>query len=150
MLNRIPDFNALGELPEGIHWAEWDEISLRFGSNIHRKKMLDGLKMAFTQLKIAGCKYAYLDGSFVTDSQFPDDFDACWDVTGVDASILFINIPVLFDFDNGRLNQKMLFYGEFFPYAPSNTGTYSILEFFQYNRNGQKKGIIGIKVDELK
>jgi len=150
VLKKIPDFNAFGELPEGIHWAEWDKISLRFGSNIHRKKMLAGLKMVFTQLKIAGCKHVYLDGSFVTNKQFPNDFDACWDVTGVDVSILFNIIPELFDFNNGRLNQKMLFYGEFIPYDPSKTGTYSILEFFQYNRNGQKKGIIGIKVDELK
>ncbi len=146
----IPDFNTFGELPEGVHWADWDEISLRFGRNNHRKNMLDGLKMVLTQLKIAGCKFVYLDGSFVTNKEFPNDFDACWDVTGVDASILFNNIPELFDFNNGRLNQKMLFYGEFIPYYPNTTGSYSILEFFQYNRNGQKKGIIGIKVDELK
>ena len=150
MLNKIPNFNILGELPEGIYWAECDEISLRFGCNIHRKKMLDRLKMVLAHLKIAGCKYVYLDGSFVTNKQFPIDFDACWDITGVDASILFNNIPELFDFYNGRLNQKMLFYGEFIPYDPSKTGTYSILEFFQYNRNSQKKGIIGIKLDELK
>ncbi len=150
MLNKIPNFNILGELPEGIHWAEWDEISLKFSCNIHRKKMLDGLKVVLTHLKMAGCKYVYLDGTFVTNKQFPNDFDVCWDITGVDASILFNNIPELFDFYNGRLNQKMLFYGEFIPYDPSKTGTYSILEFFQYNRNGQKKGIIGIKVDKLK
>ena len=112
--------------------------------------MLDRLKIVITQLKIAGCKYIYLDGSFVTNKQFPNDYDICWDVTGVDDSTLFNNIPELFDFNNGRINQKGLFYGEFIPFDPRKIGTYSILEFFQYNRNNQKKGIIGIKVNEIK
>ncbi len=149
MLNKIPDFNAFGELPEGIFWAKWDEISLKFGTNAHRKNMLKGMKMVIIQLKIAGCKYVYLDGSFITDKQFPNDYDVCWDIMGVDTSILLKNIPELFDFNNGRRNQKMLFYGEFLPYDPRKSKKFSILEFFQHNRNGQKKGIIGIEVDEI-
>ena len=87
---------GLGENSYTI-WAGWDEISHRFGNNIYRNKMLDRLKIVITQLKIAGCKYIYLDGSFVTNKQFPNDYDICWDVTGVDDSTLFNNIPELFD-----------------------------------------------------
>ena len=144
----IPVFNDLGELPEGIHWADWDEISTKFGYNLKRIKMLNGLMLVLNYLKVAGCKYAYLDGSFVTIKEFPNDYDVCWDIVGVDISILNNLVPELINFDRDRRNQKMLFLGEFLPYNP-RLKSYSILEFFQFNRNDIKKGIIGIEVDKI-
>lgn len=109
----IPDFDAEGKLPNGIHWAEWTEVVDKFGLTAHRKRLLMGLKMALEQLKAAGCSTFYLDGSFVTAKEHPEDYDACWDVVGVDPTNLD---PIFFDFldfDRARAAQKAKYFGEF-------------------------------------
>ena len=39
-------------------------------------------------LRAAGCKRAYIDGSFITTKEHPGDFDACWDLDGVDFDVI--------------------------------------------------------------
>jgi hypothetical protein len=48
-----------------------------------------------TQLKAAGCRTIYIDGSFVTSKQKPGDFDACWEDNGVDIKYLESIAPTL-------------------------------------------------------
>ena len=38
---------------------------------------LDRFEAAMVNLRDAGCKTVYVDGSFVTDKERPGDFDAC-------------------------------------------------------------------------
>ncbi len=71
-----------------------------------------GLKAALENLSGAGCRTAYVDGSFVTSKAIPNDYDACWEETGFDPVILD---PVLLIFDPGRAAQKAKYMGEFFP-----------------------------------
>jgi hypothetical protein len=76
------------------------------------------------------------------------DFDACWDVVGVDASLLD---PVLLDFDDGRRAQKERFGGELFlanAQADAESGAL-FLDFFQRDRDGEPKGIIQIDLEDL-
>ncbi|EDX70939.1 hypothetical protein MC7420_8190 [Coleofasciculus chthonoplastes PCC 7420] len=40
--------------------------------------MIDGLELAMTQLKAAGCRTIYIDGSFITSKPNPGDFDAAY------------------------------------------------------------------------
>ena len=54
-------------------------------------------------LKAAGCRTVYVDGSFVTSKELPNDYDACWEEAGVDPETLD---PVLLTFDAGRATQK--------------------------------------------
>jgi hypothetical protein len=61
--------------------------------------LLIGLREALARLKAAGCRLVYLDGSFVTSKPQPEDFDACWGVTGVDVESLD---PVFLDFSDSR------------------------------------------------
>lgn len=42
----IPEFDEIGNLPAGVHWAEWDEFQERFGCNKRRKLLMGGLKQA--------------------------------------------------------------------------------------------------------
>ena len=44
---------------------------------------------------MAGCRRAYVDGSFVTAKEVPGDFDGCWEAEDVDPDALD---PVLLDF----------------------------------------------------
>jgi hypothetical protein len=138
----VPAFQYDGNLPPGIHWADWTEIALRFGGTPHRRILLRGLQEAAGQLSQAGCKAIFLDGSFVTAKEQPGDFDACWDIADVDPDRLD---PIFFDFENGRAAQKARFYGEFFPaQLPEGWSGKAFLEFFQTDKEtGNPKGIVG-------
>lgn len=141
----IPNFEGSGNLPAGVHLATIDEVVKRFGYNSHRKDLLVGLKAALSALKKAGCKCVYLDGSFVTDKKFPNDYDACWDTNGVDPSALDMTF---LDFANGRKSQKAKYKGEFFigSTVASSIPRLTFLEFFQQDKNGDPKGIIQINL----
>ncbi len=140
----IPSLEKNDNLPPGIHWAEWKEFEERFGTNSHRRKLLKGLKAAIASLRKAGCRAIYIDGSFVTAKELPNDFDGCWSVEGVDPDLLD---PVLLDFSNGRAAQKAKYGGELFPAELIEGGSGKTwLDFFQQDRNGNPKGIVGIQL----
>src|SRR5688500_10638 len=88
------------------------ELVARYGSTPHRLALLSGLKAAVDALRAAGCRRAYIDGSFVTAKARPADFDACWEVDGVDLARLD---PVLMTFAQRRAAQKQKYGGELFP-----------------------------------
>lgn len=139
----IPTFDHAGNLPEGVYWASWKEFEERFGFNPHRRKLLKGLQTAIVSLRKAGCRAVFIDGSFVTKKERPNDFDVCWSVEDVDPNLLD---PVLLDFSNGRAAQKAKYGGELFPAELIEAGSGKpFLEFFQIDRvTGQPKGIVGI------
>jgi hypothetical protein len=84
----IPEWSANGDLPPGIHVAARKEVRDRLAFNPWRRKLLDGFESACKLLRRAGCSLVYLDGSFVTRKERPGDFDACWDIQGVDEDAL--------------------------------------------------------------
>ena len=118
----IPQFDADGLLPPEIHRATWDEVTAKFGNTPWRRQILDGLEMAIDSLRRAGCRTVYIDGSFVTNKEIPNDFDA------------------------GRAAQKGRYLGELFPASAGATAEgISFLEFFQTDREtGRIKGIVAV------
>jgi hypothetical protein len=148
----IPEFNDNGNLPPGVHWAEWEEFKEIFGTSLTRQRMVDGLELAMTQLKSAGCRTIYIDGSFVTTKQKPGDFDACWEDNGVDINYLQSIAPALFNFALLRAEQKNQYKGEIFPsnYPANDSGT-AYIDFFQFDtRTNTRKGIIAIDLQRWK
>lgn len=142
----IANFNNSGNLPPGIHYTNWTEFSERFGFNIYRKRILNGMKNALNNLKSCGCKKVYLDGSFTTAKNRPGDFDGCWEPDGVDLEQLD---PVLKDFSNGRKAQKGKYSGEFF-IASSTSSSGTMLDFFQHDKEtGDPKGIVCLDLEEF-
>ncbi len=89
----------------------------------------------------------YIDGSFVTTKSDPGDYDACWDIDGVDVDILDL---VFLDFSGGRAAQKRKYFGEFFPaQMPEGASGKAFLEFFQGDKEtGRSKGIVGLNLQE--
>ncbi len=142
----IPDFDSDGNLPPGIHWATWKEFDDHFGTTAHRRRLLGGLRLALNVLQSVGCTTVYIDGSFVTSKQAPNDFDACWDTEGVDIDLLFKVEPFLLIFPEGRIIQKAKYFGEFFPTDSIEGGSgRTFLNFFQIDKEtGYQKGIIGL------
>ena len=142
-MSEIPAFSASGLLPPGVHWATWEEVIDRFGTNPWRQHLLTGLRAALENLQVAGCRTVYLDGSFATSKDIPNDYDACWEEAGVDPDVLD---PVLLTFDPGRVTQKAKYLGELFPasFVADQDGL-SFLEFFQADKDsGEPRGIIAI------
>ena len=126
------------QLPPGVHVTTWRELAERFGTNERRREILAGLLRALQALKAAGCRRAFVDGSFVTSKEVPGDFDGCWDHNGVDFDALD---PVLLDFNGHREAQKARFGGEMFI---ADTPGNRFLDFFQLDRDGRPKGIVQI------
>ncbi len=131
----------------GDYWADWGEIGERFGTNDHRQDLLVGLRAALVALAEAGCRTAYIDGSFVTDKERANDFDACWDPDGVDLDALD---PVLLDLAHPRTAQKARYGGELFPNVAQAGSVPPFLEFFQVDRDtGGPKGIVAVDLRRL-
>ena len=145
----IPSFDENGLLPPGIHWAAWDEFLQRFGTSSWRLRLARGVRAAIENLKNAGCLTVYINGSFVTAKDVPNDFDACWEEAGVDPTVLD---PVLLTFDPGRVTQKAKYLGKLFPASAIADGDgFSFVEFFQTDKDtGGPKGIVAIDLGDLR
>ncbi len=141
-------FQPNGNLANGVHLMTIDEFEAFFGYTEHRRKLISGLKRGMAQLKDCGCKEIYIDGSFVTTKETPNDFDACWNADGVDLKKLQSQYPIIIDFDNDRINQKRMYFGEFFPaqIPASNKPLILYYYFFQRDRDGNPKGMIQINL----
>jgi len=145
----IPPFDDNGNLPPEIYYCTWEEFVERFQINPRRSRLIQGLKKAIVQLKAAGCQTIYINGSFVTDKLNPGDFDACWDIEGVNIDYLRKNAPVLLNHYDQRSAQKSKYGGEFFPceWVVDEFGT-TAFYLFQVDINSNRKGIIAIDLRE--
>lgn len=145
----IPPHEKNGLLPPGLHWAaDSSELAQRFAASTRRRRLFDGLLEGAYLLRFAGCRFLYVDGSFVTTKEHPNDFDACWDPLGVELEKLD---PIFFEFKNFRFSQKQRFGGEFFPSSSKADGpSCTFFEFFQNDKEtGTPKGLVAIKLSTL-
>ncbi len=134
-----------------MHEATWHEILVRYGFNARRLRLLAGFKAALDSLRQVGCARVYLDGSFVMAKELPNDFDACWEMAGLDFDALDSLQPTLLDWSHRRAAQKAMFGGELFiaESAADPWGT-PYLEFFQRDRDsGEPKGIVALSLGDL-
>jgi hypothetical protein len=143
----IPPLDPLtGYLPPGVHSASWAEVLSRFASNSHRVRLINGLREALLNLAAAGCRSAILDGSFVSNKELPNDYDAAYNTVGVDPLQMD---PVFFEFSNGRAAMKAKYGGEFFPASAHAGGGVLYRDFFLKDRNGVSKGVLLIDLGGL-
>ena len=141
----LPEFDAFGNLPPGVHWATWDVLVERFGGNAHRQALVAGLRRVLIALQAAGCDTAYVNGSFVTAREDPGDYDLCWDVGDrVDPKLLD---PVLLPGRRREAKEKYL--GDILPNMPMNPTGSTVLQFFQQDEDGRLKGIVAISLSNL-
>ena len=146
-------FNADGNLPEGIHLLSWDDFAALFGRTPERRRLIGGCLRALQELRQAGCQTAYVGGSLVPDKERiygtpPSDFDGCWDGNGVDPDRLDL---VLLQFADRCAAQKLKYFGELYPTClPAGRTGGSFLEFFQTDKHtGQAKGIVQLDLEHL-
>jgi hypothetical protein len=144
----IPDLVDIGAswkvLPFGIHTTTLIEVEEHFATNARRQQLFKGLLSACKALKAAGCSTIYLDGSYVTDKEFPGDYDICWNPIGVDEKKLD---KVFLDFSDKRKKQKLKYGGEFFLASAKADQTHLFIQYFQQDKETNlEKGILRIQL----
>jgi hypothetical protein len=142
----IPPSDPTGNLPPGVHEAEWDEFAERFGSTERRQKLLAGLSEVMALLADVDCPRVYVNGSFVTNKPEPEDFDACWELEGVNVVRLEQLESLLLRYADRRSAQKDTYGGELFPvFARQIGGGTGFMTFFQVDEfTGSPKGIVAL------
>jgi hypothetical protein len=108
----------------------------RFVANSHRQRLATGLAAALRKLGIAGCRRVVIGGSFVTNKEYPNDFDGWYESFGLDLNVL----DRLF-LEDTRLQFEILGGTLFEP--PNYEG------FFQTDREGRPKGVIVLDPKEM-
>jgi hypothetical protein len=141
-MSSIPDFDENGNLPPGIYDVSLRDIERHFTWTDRRKQLFEGFKRAIANLTKAKVKKVWVDGSFVTSKDDPNDIDGCWQADEyVDADLLD---PVFLDMHPPREAMKVKYGVDFLiagvPIADSPGNT--IEEFFQIDRDDNKKGIL--------
>lgn len=139
-------FDYKGFLSPGIYILKFEELNKAFGLSERREELLTKLYFALVNLKEAGIKKVYLDGSFVTTKESPNDIDGCWDWED-DADANKID-PVLLNLQNRKFMKEK--YGVDFFLANIEEGGSGLpfIEFFQLTRDGERKGIILLELDK--
>ena len=137
----IPNFDDNGNLPKGVYEVSITEIENKLTWTKKRKELFSGLVAAVSNLKSAGVRYVYIDGSFTTSKDEPNDIDGCW-VPNRDIKKSIID-KVFIDREppRERMFEK---YGVDFLIAGLDFGKAgrTIEDFFQEDRSGARKGII--------
>lgn len=107
-----------------------------------------GLRSVLRELASAGCRRAWLDGSFVTEKELPGDFDLAWDPDTVDHDALD---EVLLDLDPPRLSQKEKYGGDVLPNVVEGGSGMPFLDFFQQDAvTGQPRGIVELGLEDFR
>lgn len=77
----IPNFTEKGLLPKGVHSCSLDEAREYFATNTHRKKLWEDFLRFLKEIKNKGLTGdLFIDGSFVTDKEEPNDIEVTLDV----------------------------------------------------------------------
>ena len=140
----LPDFDANGNFPPGIYRVSLREVEQRLAWNERRRGLFSGLEQALNNLFGAGVERVWIDGSFVTAKEEPGDIDGCWEYTlSVDVDRLD---TVFLELDPPREAMKEKYGTDFLISGTTiiDAGGQPIEEFFQIDRNGNRKGILVI------
>ncbi len=140
----IPFFNETGELPDGEYDVSLDAIENRFGcANEQRRLLMQGLRAAAVNLSKANVRKLWIDGSFVTNKEHPNDIDGVWETNDqIDLTVL---VPV---FLGNRAAMKDQYGLDFFPDVIEAGSGLPFPTFFRTNRDQEPKGILVVRLGE--
>ena len=145
----IPGFTEEGLLPLGIHETDLEELEEKMGWSRKRRELLEGLEEALELMAASGVVKAYLDGSFVTDKDRPNDIDGCYDLAeDVAEEELGRLAPIFPPNPTNREEAKRRFGVDFFPAAVTELGSgQPFLRSFQTDREGHERGVLSVDLD---
>jgi hypothetical protein len=131
-----------------MHPATLAEVEAVFVTTPRRRRLFEGLRLALQNLRTAGGRRVFIDGSFVTTKADPNDIDGCWEWT--EEVNLDLLDPVLLDFAQARRAMRDKYSVDFFlaTWVEAGSGL-TFLDFFQRNRADDPKGIVQLDLEEM-
>jgi hypothetical protein len=137
----IPDFDENNNLPPGIHDATVAEVRTRF-ANERRKQLFAAFEEVISILSECNCPEVYLDGSFITTKEEPNDYDLCYESKGI------VRTLRLREFLTNSDTRKEKYLGDIFIHMPEPPYYVSHVEHWQKDgrKDGMRKGIVRIKL----
>ena len=90
------NFNTKGNLYQTVELT-YEEFNQHFGTNQRRMEQIKNALSFFRIFHSCGCQAVYVDGSFVSKKEYPEDINLCFDLTGVDAENIEREFPQFFD-----------------------------------------------------
>jgi hypothetical protein len=144
----IPQFSEDGLLPPGVHETDLEELREKMGWSRKRQELLEGLEEALELMASCRVERVYLDGSFVTDKDRPNDIDGCYDLAeDVTAEDLKRLAPIFPPNPSNRAEAKRRFGVDLFPAAATELGSgQPFLRFFQTDREGRERGVLSVEL----
>ena len=136
----IPGLNQNGLLPRGVHDCTLDEIAGSFAENPHRKQLFQNLVACLKQeIRPVFVHPIFVDGSFVTDKDEPEDVDIVLDLKGASdeqkwQGLMFMTVR------QHRFRQE---YNVHFWINFDTPNSSDFTEYFQYigNKTARSKGL---------
>ncbi len=137
-------------MPPGIYETDFEELNEKMGWSRRRLALLDGLETALELMAASGVRRVYLDGSFVTEKDRPNDIDGCYDVeAGATGEQLEGMAPIFPPSSDNRAKAKEMHGVDFFPAAATELGSgQPFLRFFQKDRQGRNRGVLALEVSD--
>lgn len=143
----LAEFTSEGDLPLGVHSANWREFQSRFGTSTPRRVWLLGrlellLGLATSTKKL---RRVFVWGSYVSSKPSPNDLDILL-IMDEDSEVERIDLSAQAIFDS--VQAKLLFDADVF-WARSSTGQETLrtwLETYQITRGFRKRGIVELEV----
>jgi hypothetical protein len=137
----IPQLDSNGNLPPGVWTATMSEIKAHFTGNEIRSRLFKELEKVLEVLKDANCMEAFLNGSFVTKTLEPGDYDLCYEPTGLEPREALRQLLEL-----SAAERKKKHSGDIFIRFPSPPFFFDHVESWQTDREGNAKGILRIEL----
>jgi hypothetical protein len=143
----LPELTYEGDLPSGVHLADWKEFESRFGTSTPRRIWLFGRLQALVALaaNTEKLRRVFVWGSFVTTKPSPKDLDVLL-IMSEDFEIERIPTPAQSVFDSSQA--KLLFESDVF-WARASIGDEILeiwLETYQISRTFRKRGIVELEL----
>jgi hypothetical protein len=143
----LPVLTGEGDLPPGVHVADWQEFKARFGGSSSRRAWLSGRLRALLALAATNGKLrrVFIWGSFVTAKAAPRDLDILL-IMDEDFEVDGIAAPAQAVFDSVRA--KLLFESDVF-WARASIGHETLalwLDTYQISRSFRKRGIVELEL----
>ena len=144
----LPDFNEIGDLPEGRHSASFDEVIVRFGSGTdQRKTVTDRLRKIYELATSTGhIDRLVVFGSYVSDVDSPNDVDVILvmrDAFRIDQC----TATSLVLFDHSRADSDLgasIFWVR--PDMLLGEPLEQFLAHWEFKRDGRRRGILEIRL----
>ena len=139
----LPELTADGDLPAGVHVANWREFEFRFGGSSPRRLWLSSRLRTLVELATSPGKLrrVFVWGSFVTAKPAPRDLDILL-IMDENFEVDRIAGPAQEVFDSMRA--KLLFESDVF-WARASIGDEVLglwLDTYQTSRSFRKRGIV--------